>query len=146
MRALLDTNIYISYLLPSTQGGPIQSIVEAAVEGAFTLLIPAQLVREFSVRVATKKYLARRILPQDAEQLMSILAQVAEIIPDIADMIPAATRDPKDDYLLAHALVSRAGYLVTGDEDLLVLGEVDGVKIVRPADFLRVLREATRGQ
>ncbi len=146
MRALLDTNVFISYLLPSTQGGPIQSILEAAVEGAFTLLIPAQLVREFSVRVATKKYLAQRILPQDAEQLMGILAWVAEIIPEITDAIPVATRDPKDDYLLAYALVSRADYLVTGDEDLLVLGAVDGVKIVRPASFLRVLREATQGQ
>lgn len=145
MRTLLDTNIYISYLLPSTQGGPIQSIVEAAVEGAFTLLIPGELALEFSRRAATKTYLARRIASQDAEQLMNILTQVAEILPDIADAIPAATRDRKDDYLLAHALVSRAGYLVTGDEDLLVLGEVEGVKIVRPADFLRVLREATRG-
>ena len=144
MRALLDTNIYISYLLPSTWGGPIQSIVEAAVEGAFTLLIPTHLVREFSVRVATKKYLAQRILPQDAEQLMGILARVAEIIPEITDAIPAATRDPKDDYLLAYALVSRADYLVTGDEDLLVLGEVGCVRIVRPADFLQALREATR--
>ena len=143
MRALLETNIYISYLLPSTQEGPIQAIVEAAIEGVFTLLITAELVQEFSRRVATKKYLARRILAREAAQLMSILAQVAEIIPDIADMIPAATRDPKHDYLLAHALVSRASYLVTGDEDLLVLGEVEGVKILRPADFLR---EAMRGQ
>jgi predicted nucleic acid-binding protein len=51
------------------------------------------------------------------------------------------TRDIKDDYLLAYALVGRADYLVTGGEDLLVLGDVEGVKIVRPAEFWRVIQE-----
>ena len=140
MRVLLDTNIFISYLLPSGHEGPIQAIVEAAVEGAFVLLLPAELAKEFSRKVATKKYLARRILPREASELMGILAQVAEVIPEIPETIPRATRDEKDDYLLAHALLAKADFLVTGDEDLLVLGVVDGVKIVSPSKFLRVLQ------
>ncbi len=143
MRALLDTNIYISYLLPSTQAGTIQAIIEAAIEGRFTLLIPISLIDEFSRKVATKKYLARRILPEEAALLMSIIAEIAEVIHEIPEAIPRVARDKKDDYLLAHALIAKAAYLVTGDEDLLTLGKVDGVKIVRPAEFLRVLQEAS---
>jgi predicted nucleic acid-binding protein len=41
--------------------------------------------------------------------------------------------------LLAYAVVGEADYLVTGDDDLLVLGEVAGVKIVTPRQFLTVL-------
>ena len=37
---------------------------------------------------------------------------------------------PKDDYLLAYGLMGGADYLVTGDEDLLTLGDVEGLKIV----------------
>ncbi len=51
----------------------------------------------------------------------------------------AVTRDPKDDYLLAYALVGKADYLVTGDEDLLELEQVDALKIVTAREFLTVL-------
>ncbi len=51
----------------------------------------------------------------------------------------------KDEYLPSHALLAKADYLVTGDEDLLALGELGGVTVVRPADFRRILRESTRG-
>lgn len=146
MRVLFDANIYISYLLPSRQAGTIEAIVEAAVEGAFTLLIPAELVREFSRRVATKEYLARRILPEEAAQFMAILEQEAEVVPEIPEPIPTISRDAKDNYLLAHALLARADYLVTGDEDLLVLRKVGEVEIVSPAGFLRVLRESGSGR
>ena len=53
--------------------------------------------------------------------------------------MPSVTRDRKDDYLLAYAVVGRADYLVTGDRDLLVLGEVEGVRIVSPAGFVGAL-------
>jgi hypothetical protein len=49
------------------------------------------------------------------------------------------TRDPKDDYLIAYALVGAADYRVTGDRDLLVLGQVDDVKIVTPRAFATLL-------
>ncbi len=53
--------------------------------------------------------------------------------------IPAVARDPKDDKFLATAAVAGADYLVTEDDDLLVLGEYQGVKIVKAAAFLRIL-------
>ena len=36
-------------------------------------------------------------------------------------VIPAISRDPDDDYLLALAKVGKADILITGDKDLLVL-------------------------
>jgi len=143
VRALFDTNIFISYLLPSRKQRAINAVVEAAIAGTFTLLIPRELVEEFSRKVAAKEYLARRITPDDAAKLMTVLAEAAEIIPPISTEIPAATRDPKDDYLLAYALVGRADYLVTGDDDLLALGEVEGVRIVSPSGFAEALRQTS---
>lgn len=139
-RALFDANILISYLLPSTKERVVTAIVEAAVEGTFTLLLPPELVAEFSRKIATKKYLAQRIHAEDAARLIDTLTAVAEILPPLPSRIPFVTRDLKDDYLLACALLGRADYLVTGDGDLLTLGEVGGVKIVSPADFLKVLK------
>ncbi len=70
--------------------------------------------------------------------LESTLGEVAETVSHISESIPAVTRDPKDDYLIAYALVGEADYLVTGDQELLVIGQIDTVKIVTPRDFLSI--------
>lgn len=57
--------------------------------------------------------------------------------------IPSVSRDPKDDKFLATAEAAAADYLVTEDDDLLVLGEYRGVKIVNARAFLRVLERET---
>ena len=44
-------------------------------------------------------------------------------------------RDGKDNFLLEVALEGEADYLVTGDEDLLVLDPFHNTKIVKPKDF-----------
>ena len=144
MRALLDTNILISYLLTPDRDSPIVEIVQAAVLGRFTLLLPEALLEELAAKVGEKPYLARRIAPEELAELAEILGQVAEVIPRITQPIPAVTRDPKDDYLLAYALVGQADYLVTGDQDLLVLKEVEGIAIVTPRDFWDVVQRVGR--
>ncbi len=139
MRAVLDTNILISYLLTPAGSSPILTLVEAALQDAFTLLIAEEILQEFRQKVPTKPYLAQRISPSDVTELIDGLLTVAEVIPTIADEVPAIGRDRKDDYLLAYALVGAAEYLVTGDDDLLALGMIDQVTIVRPAEFAALL-------
>jgi putative PIN family toxin of toxin-antitoxin system len=46
-------------------------------------------------------------------------------------------RDP-DDKVIETALIGMADYIVSEDKDLLVLREHEGVKIVKPADFLHL--------
>ena len=62
---------------------------------------------------------------------------------------PTVCRDPNDDYLLALATAGGADYLVTRDEDLLVLEQFDETRIIYPAAFLayaarRVREDITR--
>ena len=49
------------------------------------------------------------------------------------------SRDADDDVVLATAVAARADLIVTGDEDLLVIGLHGGIDIVSPRDFLRRL-------
>ena len=136
MRVLLDTNILISYLLDRRTASPIARIVEAGILGEFTLLLPEALLEEFSTSISGKRYLAKRITPAEMDQFAAILLAHGETIPKITETIPAVTRDPKDDYLLAYAVLGEADYLVTGDEGLLVLQHVQGVDILRPREFV----------
>jgi putative PIN family toxin of toxin-antitoxin system len=115
--------------------------VEAALQRHFTLLIPEELLTELVQTVKNKPHLTKRITFQEVDRLASGLSAVAELLPPIIEDIVAISRDPADDYLLAYALVGRADYLVTGDDDLLSLCEVTKLRIVRPSEFLKVLKE-----
>lgn len=54
------------------------------------------------------------------------------------------SRDPKDDKFLVTACAAGVAYLVSEDEDLLSLGEHEGVKIINMATFLRILEQAEK--
>jgi putative PIN family toxin of toxin-antitoxin system len=50
------------------------------------------------------------------------------------------SRDAKDDPYLAAALAARAHVIVTYDKDLLDLEKPFGIRIVRPGEFLKILK------
>lgn len=45
-------------------------------------------------------------------------------------------RDPNDNHILALAIEAKADYILTGDKDLLVLGQFQNISILTPAEFL----------
>lgn len=141
MRILLDSNILISFLLQPQGDTPIAQIVRAVVAGRCELLLPVELIQEIRRVVQSKKPLAARIAAEDLDELIDILSLSAVVVSPIPGDIPALTRDPKDDYLLASAVIGDADYLVTGDEDLLVLIDVEGVRMVTAPEFWDILRK-----
>lgn len=52
------------------------------------------------------------------------------------------SRDAQDDIYLAGALAASATYLVTYDADVLALEKPFGIETIRPAEFLRRLKNA----
>jgi predicted nucleic acid-binding protein len=56
------------------------------------------------------------------------------------------SRDADDDKFLHLAAAADAVALVTGDRDLLVLGEFAGIPILSPSRFLRAERSIRRGR
>jgi hypothetical protein len=141
LRVLLDANVYISYMLAPDAPGTIQQLMSAALEGRYMLLLPKELLHEMSEALLRKESLPRRTNSEDRQKLLSRFMEIAEKIETIREDIPTVTRDRKDDYLLAYAVIGNVDYLVTGDMDLLVLDPVGPVRIVRPADFLAILSQ-----
>ncbi len=46
-------------------------------------------------------------------------------------------RDPDDDAILGTAVAGNADCIVTGDNDLLIIGRFQGVDIISPSEFAR---------
>jgi putative PIN family toxin of toxin-antitoxin system len=139
MRVLIDTNIFISYLLKRDQEATITKIIEAGFENKYTLLLPHEVLRELYKKLSEKEYLARRITKEDAQEFTELSKTIAEEIPAITEEIPRISQDKKDDYLLAYATVGMADYLVSGDEVLQKIKNFEKIKSVSPAEFLLLL-------
>lgn len=138
MRVLLDTNVLISALLPAMDHPrAVARIVDAIFSGDFTLLLPEQVIQELLHTIAAKRYFAERITTEEVTIFIDQLRAVAMVLADLDEPAPVIVRDPDDDFILAHAIIGKADYLVTGDKDLLSLGEsVAPLVILSPAEFV----------
>ena len=66
-----------------------------------------------------------------------------ERIADTMTYINHSTQDQDDNYIIACAFAAQAGYLVTGDRDLLVLKEDlrQRLKILSPREFIKDFKQ-----
>ena len=56
------------------------------------------------------------------------------VVPTVA--LHVIERDPDDDRVLECAVTAKAEFIVTGDSDLLDIGEYEGIEILQVAEFL----------
>ena len=136
MRAVVDVNVLISGVLSAK--GPSAEILRASRDGLFELLVSEMLLAELQRTLGYPK-LRKRIPPEKAAAFANWVRGDATLAEDPASPPPVGSRDPDDNYLLALA-ISRRAYLVTGDQDLLVLS--DDLPILTPAQFATKLRES----
>jgi putative PIN family toxin of toxin-antitoxin system len=77
---------------------------------------------------------------QDVAAFIHAVRGAATIVRDISPL-PGVTRDPNDDMVVACAVVADAHYVITRDKDLLSLRMYRDIKMIRPEEFMRILRE-----
>jgi uncharacterized protein len=136
VRAVVDVNLLISGILSAK--GPSADILRASRDGLFELVISEMLLTELNRTLRYPK-LRKRIPPEKANAFANWIRDHGTVAEDPEGPPPVRSRDPDDDYLLALAIDRRA-YLVTGDQDLLVLG--DDLPILTPARFATTLRQS----
>lgn len=126
MRVVFDTNVLISALV---FGGLPRALLIRVFRGEMTLVTSSVLLNELEeilvVRFAHDASLARTVRAE-----IELLAEVVEA-PELARV----ARDRDDDAVLAAAIAGKASAIVTGDRDLLVLVEHEGIRVVTPRDF-----------
>jgi putative PIN family toxin of toxin-antitoxin system len=102
MRVIVDTNVFISYLLKSEKEKTIPFIIEAGFKGAFTFIVPHDVLREFNKKLSEKSYLAKKISREEADKFVVLLSLVSDTVSSLQEPLPEIVRDKKDDYLLAY--------------------------------------------
>jgi putative PIN family toxin of toxin-antitoxin system len=100
------------------------------------LLFSNELVEEFisvSKRPMFKKYFSEKDVASLLETMSSI-GKLIEVKSNIQDC-----RDFKDNFLLNLAIDGKADYLVTGDNDLLVLKKIKKVQIITIKELFAII-------
>jgi putative PIN family toxin of toxin-antitoxin system len=130
MRVVLDTNVFVSAFV---FGGLPGKILDLYTDEAFVLYLSDEIVAELR-RVLTESFDWSQ---EDIDAVLEpILSRVEVVIPTPGIL---GSRDLNDNHILACAHASKADAIVTGDNDLLVLKEFEGVPIITPRGFVEVL-------
>jgi putative PIN family toxin of toxin-antitoxin system len=136
--AVVDASVLVSaFLFPGSVPG---RILKLADQGGFTMHLSPILLDE--TRDALLSPRLKAAYRHDEEAVAAWCAKLREIgavflgpLPDIGQVC----RDPNDDHVIAAALAVGADVIVTGDKDLLTLGQHQAVRIVTARAFLSEL-------
>jgi len=132
VRVVLDTNVLISALL---YGGLPEQILLAGLRGEVQLLTSILLVEELE-RVLVKKF---RLDPRLVKDSIDLIGDMAEMV-EGKSHLKVIQKPDGDNRVLECAVDGRADFVVTGDtKHLLPLTEYQGIRILSPSEFVRLL-------
>lgn len=133
-RVILDTNLWISFLI-SRKLDAIDSLIKGH---KVVLLFSDSLLEEF-ITVSKRPKLKKLFSPSHVSQLLSLFDLYGKLIEVKSDL--KLCRDEKDNFLLNLAVDGKADYLISGDEDLLVLEKVKQTSIITFSTFIQKMKK-----
>jgi uncharacterized protein len=129
IKAVADTNVYISGIF---WPGLNRMILNLARHDVLSLYGSPQILKEFSRTLKGKKF---RLSEPQIDILVNDLMSFTLPGKEAPVSIPRL-RDPQDHFLCSLAAGCAADYLVTGDQDLLVLRNIKKTRVVSPRTLL----------
>lgn len=142
---VVDTNIFISALI-IPQSKPAK-IITHIKQNMFDLVISHPLLQELEDVLKRSKYEKRyHISKNTTQKLISYIRQNSRIVEQL-NKPKIEIRDIKDTTILATAIDGKADFLITGDNDLLMLKDAPAIsplKIITVDNFIKLIEAEYR--
>ena len=127
MRIVIDTNVIISGVF---FGGFPRKILTSVVGQKITACATTEIINEYEEIV---QEMIERKQGHINRAILAPLIKTMEIIEPVTHI--EVYRDSDDNKFLGCAKDSHSLYIVSGDKDLLVIGEYENIQIVTAKDF-----------
>jgi len=138
MKITVDTNILVSSTFWS---GDSDRILEKAETKEIELVLSEDILNEFS-KVLDYEEIQNKIRDKNLG-----MRRTVEKITSISTIVKPRQRlevikeDPDDNIILECAIEGNVDYIVSNDKHLLKLEEFEGIKIIKPEEFLKILNK-----
>jgi len=127
VKVVIDTNVIVSGIF---WGGNAYKILDAYTDDKFSMVVSPSILQEYTevlLRLGSKK--EKKLVAQ----WIALFVDDTEIV-DPQNPIRLC-RDPKDNKFLECLMDGECNYLITGDNDLLVLKDYFPDQIITPVSF-----------
>ena len=129
LRIIIDTNLWISYILSKK----LDQLDELIFSNRSQLLFSLELLEEIEATI--KKPKLKKYFDETSLDEMFITFEPFIDLVNVKSKVNIC-RDSKDDFLLALAKDGKADYLLTGDKDLLEIKKFGKTIILTISEFL----------
>jgi uncharacterized protein len=128
IRVVVDPGVFISALIGARGGAP-DLVVRAFIDDRIIVFASPALIAELE-RVLARPKFTRYVDERMRREFVDRIRRHAAVVDDPL-AVPAATRDPKDDYLIALPRREEVDAVISGDGDLLD-AELDDLAVWTP--------------
>ena len=137
MRAVMDTNVLVSAF--RSQSGASYELLRLLREAKWTLVLSNTVLGEYH-EILHRESGVLRLAHADADAYLDALCALAEQRVLTSEWQPAAA-DPDDEPLVQLAREAEVSYLVTHNVRDVRGAAQFGVQVLRPAEFLELIRK-----
>ena len=133
MKVVIDTNVFVSGIFWK---GISNRIIIAWRAGKFDLVNSLMNVEEL---IKILQFFKIDMSDEHIKEWVNLIVENS-IIVDVVGKIRIVKDDPTDDKFIETALNGNADYIISQDRHLLDIKEFEGIKMVTPKEFLRILK------
>ena len=132
MKVVLDSNIFVSSFF--WKGNP-RNVFDRVTNGQDELFITDEILEEITTVLSREKF---NLSVKEVEDYVNIIESysIKIICKNDAEDI---SRDKDDNKILQCGIEGNVDFIVTGDDDLLILEKYMNIKIVKPKEYLDIL-------
>jgi len=137
IRVVLDTNIIVSATI--LRKGHSAQVLDLWREEKIELAVSLPILEEMRKVLKRARIIKQQSMAQqDVKALIEGFRESGVLTSGRLDL-EVVREDPEDDKFIICAVEAGADYIVSGDTHLLKLKEYQGIRIVPPREFLRLM-------
>ena len=127
-RVVIDTNILISLFI----GRQHETLIDNIVDEKIQLISSNEQIAEIK-SVLTYPKLSKYFTPEMHDELIFLINNLSELVQITNNIFDC--RDANDNFILEMAVNGKADFIVSGDQDILILSPYRGIEVFALSEF-----------